>query len=148
MKAAEALPLIEAQKSISGWAGFQARDNHAGHLIGSAQLIDLNGVYIPGLTLDIEVKQAAVSAQCMFQFSIRYRRGKMREIVYQLEVVPLAKLSHNGPLKIYGPHEHVGNEDEPTPVLQTDVNCGNWNGCIAWFANRVCVAGLEVENPC
>jgi len=148
LNASEAQSLISISKTIDGWRGFQARDNHAGHLIGSAQLIDSTGVYLPGLTLDIEIKQSAVSAQCLFQFSIRRRRVKLREIVYQLEVVPFAKLSHNGFTKIYGPHEHVGSEDEPTPVTNSDVNCENWDGCIAWFAKRINVAGLQVEKPC
>lgn len=148
MNTADSQILIDMPKLAVGWSGFVARDNHAGHLIGSAQLTDANGVYIAGLTLDIEIKQSAVSDQCLFHFSIRQRRSKLREVVYQLEVAPKAKRTHNGKIPIYGPHQHIGNEEEPIAIDETDVNCGNWDGCVTWFLSKVNVANLQVEKPC
>lgn len=147
LKPQDALPLIDAAKMAQGWSGFQKRDNHAGHVIGVALLSDEHGVFLPGLTLELEVKASIVSHQCLFQFSIRQKKGKIKEIVYQLEVAPQAKRTHNGLTPIYGPHEHVG-DDEPSPIQESGVNCNNWDGCLTWFLHRVSVAGLEVERPC
>lgn len=147
MKAQDALPLIEAAKVAQHWSGFQKRDNHVGHVIGVAQLTDENGVFIPGLTLEIEVKASIVSPQCLYQFSIRQKKGKLKEVVCQLEVTPHEKRSHNGLMPIYGPHEHIG-DDEPRPIQDSGVNCGYWEGCLNWFLQRVHVTGLQVEKPC
>lgn len=147
MKSSDALPLMTVPKYAVHWSSFQKRENHAGHIIGVAQLTDPDGVYFPGLTLEIEVKAAIVSPQCLFQFSLRQKKGKLKEVVYQLEVAPQAKKTHNGLTPIYGPHEHIG-EDEPSLVNQRSVNCNDWNGCISWFLQRVNVTGLDVEKPC
>lgn len=112
-----------------------------------AQLTDEHGVFFPGLTAEIEVKAAIVAAQCLFQFSIRQKKGKLKELVYQLEVAPPSKRTHNGVQALYGPHEHVG-DAEPSSVKHSSVNCDDWDGCLTWFLQRVNVTGLEVDKPC
>jgi hypothetical protein len=107
----------------------------------------VSGVFLPGLTIEIEVKAAVVSPQCLFQFSMRQKTGKLKEIVYQLEVPPFAKRSHNGLTPIHGPHEHIG-DGEPSPIVDSSVNCENWDICLDWFFRRVNVSGLQVEKPC
>jgi len=139
--------LIDARKIAYGWSGFQKRGNQAGHVIGVAQLADEHGVYFAGLTVEIETKAPVVSAQCLMQFSLRQKTGKVREIVYQLEVTPADKRSHNGRSPIYGPHEHVG-DSEPTAINETGVNCSDWDSCLKWFANRANISNLEVGKPC
>jgi hypothetical protein len=143
----DALPIINATKTAQNWSDFKKRDNHARYVIGVAQLSDADGVFIPGLTLEIEIKATIVSPQCLFQFSLRQKKGKLKEVVYQLEVTPQGKRSHNGLVPIYGPHEHVG-DDEPRPITDSSVNRENWDGRLDWFLQRVSVSGLQVERPC
>lgn len=147
MKPEIAQGIIDVPKYVQGWSGFQKRDNHAGHIIGVAQLSDEHGVYFPGLTLEVEIKAAAVTAQCLMQFSLRHKQGRLKEVVYQLEVTPSDKRSHNGIIPLYGPHEHVG-DMEPVAIQQTGVNCSDWDGCLNWFAARVNVSNLQIEKPC
>jgi hypothetical protein len=138
---------MSAPKTAQNWSDFKKRDNHAGHIIGVAQITDPDGVFIPGLTLEIEVKATIVSPQCLFQFSLRQKRGKLKEVVYQLEVTPQDKRSHNGLTPIYGPHEHIG-DSEPRPVTSSSVNCDDWDGCLAWFLGQINVSGFQAERPC
>lgn len=128
------------------WSGFRQRDNHASHVIGVAELIDAKSITLPGYTLQIEVKAPIDSERCLYLFSIMHLVKGRRIRVYQLEVVPANKRSHNGLTTIYGPHEHLG-EEEPTPVACSDVNCDNWDASLRWFFNRVSVAPFDVENP-
>jgi hypothetical protein len=145
LKAAAALPLIALPKFARNWSGFQPRGNHAGHKIGVALIADAHGVFLPGLTVEIEVKAPIVTAQCLIQFSLRQRTGKLREIVYQLEVCPRGKRSHNGLTPIYGPHEHIG-DDEPTGIPDLVVDCENWEGSFGWFLSRVKLNPFELIN--
>lgn len=70
-----------------------------------------------------------------------------RTPAYQLEVAPADKRTHNGATTIYGPHQHVGLDDEPTAVVNSDVTCDKWNGALLWFFNRVSIAPFSTENP-
>jgi hypothetical protein len=78
MTEAEAIQLISQPKSARNWTGFKRRDNHAGHLIGSAILVDAQEITIPGITMEIEVKAPIVTARCLMLFTIRHRDGKRR----------------------------------------------------------------------
>ena len=126
------------------------RDNHAGHVIATAVLTDADGVTLPGLTLVIEAKAPVVTSRCLFLLGIQYNRRGKKGRVYQLEVCPTDKRSHNGmDGPIYGPHEHVGEAgDSVTPLAHPEVSCSNWLGVWAWFVAR-CNLDLEVlESPC
>lgn len=139
--------VIDVPKQAIRWSGFKPRHNHAGHLFGVAELADTFGVTIPGLTLQIEIKAPVDSQRCLFLFSVMQLVQKKRVRTYQLEVAPITKRTHNGKTPIYGPHEHVGDKNEPTPVVSPDVSCDNWSGCLQWFFNRVSVAPFPIENP-
>lgn len=139
--------LINTAKTAIGWSGFKQRHNHAGHVIGVAELTDMQGVTIPGLTLQIEVKAAADVQRCLYLFSIMQTVKTKRTPAYQLEVAPADKRTHNGVTTIYGPHEHVGRDDEPTAVVNSDVTCDNWDGALLWFFNRVSIVPFPIENP-
>jgi len=139
--------LIAIPKSIDQWSGFTPRSNHAGHIIGIAQLIDSAGIYLPGLTLEIEVKAPIVTAECLIQYSIRQRIAKNRLVVYQLEVCPKNKRSHNGVVPIYGPHEHIGDSD-PNAVNHPGVDCDNWHESLSWFLKRINSVTFNIDSPC
>lgn len=141
-----AAALLAAPKQALRWSGFKPRSNHAGHLVGVAELVDPQGITLPGYTLQIEIKAPVDTARCLFLFSIMQLHQKRRRRVYQLEVAPRSKRTHNGATAIHGPHEHAG-EDEPTPVAHPDVDCDNWPGALRWFFNRVGVQPFDVEDP-
>jgi len=143
-------PLIEAMlnapKTALRWSGWQPRMNHAGHLIGVADLVDAAGITLPGLTVQIEIKAPILVVSCLYLFSIMQLAGKERRPVYQLEVTPAGKRSHNGLVPLYGPHEHVG-ALEPVSVNHPSVNCDDWDGCLGWFFTRTSILPFDPSNP-
>lgn len=139
--------MIDTPKLAIRWSGFKPRHNHAGHLFGVAELTDASGVTIPGLTLQIEIKAPIETQRCLYLFSLMQLVQKKRVRTYQLEVAPETKRTHNGPVPLYGPHEHTGDDDEPAPVASQDVSCDNWHGSLLWFFNRVSVTPFLIENP-
>lgn len=138
--------MIDAPKQAIRWSGFEQRYNHAGHVVGVAELVDVQGITLPGYTLQIEVKAPIDVGRCLYLFSIMHLVQRQRVRVYQLEVAPQNKRTHNGLTTIYGPHEHT-DSNEPTPVVNPNVNCDNWAGSMHWFFNRVSVIPFEIENP-
>lgn len=144
----EVTRLIRLSKSLRNWSGFQKRSNHAGSLIGSAQLVDESGTFLQGLTIEIELKAPIVTNRCLFLFTVMQRqRLATRKRIYQLEVCPADKRSHNGLTTLYGPHEHLA-EDEPYEVAQERVNCDDWDGCLQWFFQRINLQHFDIEKPC
>ncbi|APW37136.1 hypothetical protein RD110_07950 [Rhodoferax koreense] len=135
------------QKRSIRWSGFKARSNHAGHLIGVAEVADGHGITIPGVTVQIEIKAPVDASRCLYLFSLMQQVKGQRGVVYQLEVAPAEKRTHNGHSPIYGPHEHVGREEEPTPVTSSAVTCNNWKSSLAWFFLRVNVQAFPIEDP-
>lgn len=138
--------MLDQPKQALRWSGWQPRTNHAGHLIGVADLIDSNGITLPGYTLQIEIKAPVEISRCLYLFSIMRLHQRHRLRIYQLEVAPGNKRTHNGVHPIYGPHEHMG-EAEPTPVDASEVGCDNWAGSLGWFFTRTRVQPFHIENP-
>ena len=139
--------LLATPKLAHNWSGFQKRNNHAGSVIGSAQLSDASNIFIPGITLEIEVKAPVVTARCLFLFTLMRRKGLVRRRIVQLEVCPVNKRSHNGVTTIYGPHLHIG-DDEPHAVSERGVNCEDWDSALDWFLTRINVSPFVIEKPC
>lgn len=138
--------MIDTPKQALRWSGFKPRGNHVGHLVGVAELVDAQGITIPGYTLQIEIKAPVDTARCLFLFSVMRLHQKQRLRAYQLEVAPRSKRTHNGEVPIFGPHEHVGDE-EPTPITDSSVDCENWAGALRWFFNRVSVQPFDIDDP-
>lgn len=141
-----ALTIMSHPKTIENWTGFIPRTNHAGHIIGTAQLLDDSGIFIPGITMEIELKSAIVTDQCLIQLSLRQSIAKHRKVVYQLEIAPNNKRSHNGVLPIFGPHEHIGDR-EPSAVMVPGVECQSWDISLKWFYERANITYYKIESP-
>src|SRR5450759_2868187 len=120
--------MLKIQKIAIRWTGLAARGNHLGHLLGVAELLDSNGITLPGYTLQIEVKAPIDCDRCLYQFSIMQLKSKRRRRVYQLEICPAGKLSHNGEIVLHGPHEHVGDD---VPKAVNGVQCRQWAQALA-----------------
>lgn len=138
--------MLDLRKQITRWSGWQPRNNHAGHIIGVADLVGPDGVTLPGYTLEIQVKAPVDTDRCLFLFSIMRLHQKQRLRAYQLEVAPHNKCTHRGITVIHGPHEHI-DAAEPTAVDAPAVRCDNWAGSLQWFFNRVSVQPFPIENP-
>ena len=115
-------------------------------LLDVAELVDASGVTLPGYTLQIEVKAPIEAERCLFLFSIMRLHLKRRHRVYQLEVAPRDKRTHNGATVIFGPHEHVM-EAEPVAVADLEVGCHNWQGSLRWFFARTSIVPFDIEDP-
>lgn len=138
--------LLHTPKTALKWSGWQTRGNHAGHLLGVAEMVDASGITMPGLTVQFEIKAPVVAVSCLYLFSIMRLSGRERKPIYQLEVTPKQKRRHNGQIPIYGPHEHVG-KSEPVAVDHPSVNCDSWGGCLRWFFTRVSLIPFDVSDP-
>jgi len=138
--------MLHLPKTAIRWTGLIERSNHAGHLLGVAELVDGNGITLPGITLQIEVKAPAETDRCLYQFSIMQLRHRKRHRLYQLEVAPRSKRTHNGINPIHGPHEHLG-DDDPAVVTDETVKCDNWTGALHWFFLRTSIVPFEVKDP-
>ena len=129
--------------SIPTW---QQRNNHTGHVICIAQLIDGDGIIQPGLTVELEMKAPVFAERCYYLFSMfRLEHGK-RKRLYQLEVQPQGKRTHNAVIPIYGPHEHLGDE-EPIAVTDTTVTCDNWAAGWLYFCSQTGIVHATVNAP-
>lgn len=122
------------------------RSNHAGHLIATAELFDSSYISIPGVTIQLEVKAPVIVDSCLYLFSIMRHRAKQRRPIFQLEVAPCSKRTHNGIPPIYGPHLHKG-DSEPVPIVHPEVRCGNWAGSLEWFLEQAHIELFSMEDP-
>ena len=135
----KALQLMAMPKLCSASLVWSERDNHVGLLLASAQPEDETGAILPGLTLQLEIKRPIVVDRCLYEFGLFLLEHGVRRRVYQLNVCPTDKRSHNGPLgPMYGPHEHVGNR--VLPIDDPDVACGRPDVAFAFYFRRINLA--------
>jgi hypothetical protein len=113
--------LLELPKFCSAKLTWGEKKNHAGLLIATAALDDETGATIPGLTLQLEIKKAILVERFQFELGLFILVKGVRTRVYQLNVTPLDRKSHNDPVNpIYGPHQHIGSRHaEPVQRLQS-----------------------------
>lgn len=135
----QALQLMALPKLCSASLIWSERDNHVGLMLASAQPEDESGAILPGLTLQLEIKRPIVVDRCLYEFGLFLLEHGVRRRVYQLNVSPADKRSHNGPLgPMYGPHEHVGNR--VLPIDDPDVACGRSDVAFAYYCRRINLA--------
>lgn len=105
----EAEPLIAISKFVAGDLHLQPRKNHAGYMSAAVRPEDMFGATIPGLTVELELKTPLLVDACKHIASVYLLRNAVKYRVYQLEVQPAGKRSHNEPGNtLYGPHQHIG----------------------------------------
>ena len=141
----QALQLMVMPKLCSVSLVWAERDNHMGLLLASAQPEDETGAIFPGMTLQLVVKRPVVVDRCLYEFGLFQLEQGVRRRVYQLNVSPANKRSHNGPLgPIYGPHEHVGNQVQP--ITDPGVTCGRLDVAFALYCRRIKLAFSGILN--
>lgn len=77
--------------------GWTERDNLADLLLALAQPEDETGAILPGLTMQLVVKRPVVVDRCLYEFGLFQLEHGVRRRVFQLNVSPADKRSHNGP---------------------------------------------------
>lgn len=99
------------RKSVRGDLHLRPRNNHAGYIAAAVRPEDETAASIPGLTVELELKIPLRVDACKNTASIYLLRSGVKYRVYQIEIQPVAKRSHNAPGNIiYGPHEHIGDQ--------------------------------------
>ena len=133
---AQALVIMAQPKFSEARLVSDERANHANHLLAAGGLEDDTGALIPGLTLQLEIKRPVVVDRCLYELGLFLLEGGVRRRVYQLNVCPPDKRSHQGPAGIIrGPHEHVG--DAASAVQDPAVRCGSLGVAFDFFCRRV-----------
>lgn len=131
-----AVQIMATPKLCSALLIWSERDNHVGLMLATAQPEDESGAILPGLTLQFEIKRPIVVDRCLYEFGLFLLEQGVRRRVYQLNVSPADKRSHNGPLgPMYGPHEHVG--DQVLSIDDPDVVCGRPDVAFAYYCRRI-----------
>ena len=131
----QALQVLAQLKLCAVSLSWADRSNHIGLLLATAQPDDETGAIIAGLTLQLEVKRPVVVDRCQYEFGMFLLEHGVRRRVYQLNVTPRDKRSHNGVSgAIYGPHEHIG--DSVEAVTDPDIQCGQLAVAFQLFCRR------------
>lgn len=131
-----ALQILAQPKFCAASLLWADRNNHVGLLIATAQPEDDTGAIIPGLTLQLEVKRPIIVDRCQYELGVFLLEQGVRRRVYQLNVTPHDKRSHNGLSgAICGPHEHVG--DSVEVVADPNIQCGQLEVAFLSFCRRI-----------
>lgn len=135
--------IISMPKGYADKLAYATKDTNRAFQVIAFRPEDELGVTIPGVTIEICLRTPQVVDDCKYTFTL-FRLDKQRKRrIYQLEVVPRAKKSHNGPPRIYGPHVH--RLDDVTAV-NLDLCCKDYQDWLAWFCEQVNLT-LESEPP-
>ena len=115
------------------------RENHVGLLLATAQPEDDTGAILPGMTLQLVVKRPIVVDRCLYELGLFLLENGVRRRVYQLNVSPADKRSHNSlGGALYGPHEHIG--DQVQSVTAPGIVCGRLDVAFAFYCQRINLA--------
>ena len=131
----QALLVLAQIKFCAANFSWADRSNHTGLLLATAQPEDDTGAIIPGLTMQLEIKRPIIVNRCQYELGLFLLEHGTRRRVYQLNVTPRDKRSHNhvsGPL--YGPHEHIG--DSVEAVVDPNIQCGQLDVAFELFCRR------------
>ncbi|WP_141440117.1 hypothetical protein [Vreelandella titanicae] len=135
--------IISAPKSYDGELSYSEKTNNRAFQVISFRPEDEMGITLPGVTIEICLRTPLVIDECKYTFTIFRLKGQKRERIYQLEVVPSEKKSHNGPPKTYGPHVHIGDSVQEVNI---DLCCEDYQDWLAWFCEQVNLT-LTYEPP-
>lgn len=101
--------ILARPKILLGDLAWGADPTQSRYQLARFLVADDDGATIPGLTVEFDFRRADVANDCKFSFTLFVQRGTARRRVYQIEVVPPHRKSHNGDSgALYGPHQHLG----------------------------------------
>lgn len=135
--------IITMAKRYADKLGYATKDTNRAFQVIAFRPEDEMGVTIPGVTVEICLRTPQAVDDCKYTFTL-FRLDKHRKKrIYQLEVVPKEKKSHNGPPRIYGPHVH--RLDSVTSV-NIELCCKDYQDWLNWFCEQINL-NLESEPP-
>lgn len=131
-----AYPIIAIAKHSVQPLLWATKQNQSNILLCSLQPMDVTGSYMSGLSIALEIRKAALVDRCCWEFGLFKLHGRVNARVYQLNVTPADKQSHNGTLgAIYGPHEHHGSE--VTPLTRPPLDCAGIEAAFEYFCQKI-----------
>lgn len=137
----DAQAIIDLPKQQVSHLSWSVRQNQANYHTAASPLLDIDGTTIPGLTVVLETRVGVFADECLRLYSIHKRISGTTWRVYQLEVCPRGKRSHNGlEGALFGPHEHIGTT--VVSVADPAVHCGNPDACLAYFCAQAGLAPI------
>lgn len=144
LAAEEARTIAATPKNLHGQLVWQKRTNHAGHMVATARVEDVDGVILPGLIVELEYKAALTLNRCLFLFTLFTQRHGAKLRAYQLEITPPEKLTHNESGNIiYGAHEHWGDKAIALP----EFGCDDYSRGFAHFCLQINLTAVQLELP-
>lgn len=126
--------IISAAKFYDGDLSYSTKPNNKAFHVISFRPEDEMGATLPGVTIEISLRAPLVVDECKYTFTIFRLTGQRRDRIYQLEVVPRDKKSHNGPPKLYGPHIHIG---ESVHEVKLELSCKDYQDWLSWFCHEI-----------
>jgi hypothetical protein len=138
------MALIRLGKSYQGVLCFEGKDNNLAFKVLAFRPVDEEGLTIPGVTVEIHLRVGLTADRCKYTFTLFHLSKQKKRRIYQLEIVPRSKRSHNGPPRLYGPHEHFGDTD--IRPVQSDLDCTDYIAWLDLFCNRINLA-LDAVMP-
>lgn len=130
------IELIGLPKQYDGVVHAETKATHSAFKVIYFRPLDEDRVSIPGLSIEITIRTGLVVDRCKYTFTLFMLSQRKKHRVYQLEVVPADKRSHNGPPRIYGPHEHYGDSGDVRPV-QNSLCCSDYKEWLNLFCQRI-----------
>lgn len=137
---------LDRQKILLGELSWMEDPTHSRYQIARFLVADEDGATIPGLTVEFDFRRGDIAEDCKFSFTIFGQRGGGRRRIFQIEVVPQARRSHNGPSgALYGPHQHFGEDTQP--IDTHGLGCGNHEEWVREFLRRANIGWGGVYSP-
>lgn len=128
--------LIGMPKQYSGVVHIEDKLTNTAFKVIFFRPLDLDRMTIPGTSIEIAVRTGLTVDRCKYTFTLFHASRQKKRRVYQLEVVPHDKRSHNGKPPIYGPHEHYGDPGDVRP-MQDPFCCADYKEWLKIFCERV-----------
>lgn len=135
--------IISMAKRCADKLVYTTKDNNRAFQLITFRAEDEIGMSIPGVTIEICLRTPQIVDDCKYTFTIFRLVKQRRRRIYQLEVVPRDKKSHNGPPRIYGPHVH---QLDTVTAVNLDLCCKDYHDWLVWFCQQINLT-LEREPP-
>lgn len=132
--------IISLEKFLLGDLLWKETPSGSAFSQASFNIFNLKEETIPGLTVELSYREGVIKSECKYMFTLFALRPPKKTRIYQLEVVPLNKISHkeNGE-KWYGPHQHFGEKAVEIPEAKY-LKCGDHE---SWFKVFLRIANIS-----
>lgn len=132
------MAVINRPKILLGEMNWQDDPTQSSYLMSQFLVADESGITIPSLTVEFDFRRGIVVHDCKFTFTLFAHRGNQRRRVYQIEVMPKERRSHQRKdVQLYGPHQHFGDDAERLDM--DGLGCFNHEEWLHEFCRRASI---------